>query len=112
MEKESQGRKKKEVQSWVTFLDLSLPHRGSEGMISNIKKTGMLLANRQITIPELCVTANAPSMINGGKDFSEWTRHDNEIMATTGKVLSAVLGKYGPGLIELGLAESYFEKGK
>lgn len=111
LEKESQGRKKKEVQSWIMFLDLSLPHRGSEGMISGIKKAGMLLANRQITLPELCVTANAPSMINGGKDFSEWTRHDNEIAATIGKVLSTVLGKYGPGLIELGLAESYFEKG-
>lgn len=66
---------------------------------------------RQITLPELCVTANAPSMINGGKDFCEWTRHDKEIADGMGKILPAVLGKYGPGLIELGLAESYFEKG-
>lgn len=111
LEKESTGRKKKEVHSWVTFLDLSLPHRGSDGMLSMLKKAWTMLTDRQIVLPELCVTANAPSMINGGKDFSEWTKHDKEIATGMGKILSSVLGKYGPGLIELGLAESYFEKG-
>ena len=49
--------------------------------------------------------------MNGGKDFCEWSRKDKELANSMGKVLSLVLGKYGKGLVNIALAESYFEKG-
>lgn len=50
-------------------------------------------------------------MMNGGKDFCEWSRHDKELAITLGKIVPFVLGKAGEGLVELALAESSFEKG-
>ena len=51
-------------------------------------------------------------MMNGGKDFCEWSKRDRELAKTIGKLISLVLGKYGKGLVNLALAESFFEKGE
>lgn len=66
---------------------------------------------RKTVLPEFSVTSNLPSMMNGGKDFCEWSRKDKELARSIGKVVSLVLGKYGKGLVNLALAESFFEKG-
>ena len=46
-----------------------------------------------------------------GKDFCEWSRKDRELAGSIGKIVTLVLGKYGKGLVNLALAESFFEKG-
>lgn len=51
-------------------------------------------------------------MMNGGKDFCEWSRRDKELAGSIGKVVEFVLGKYGKGLVPLALAESFQEKGQ
>ena len=48
----------------------------------------------------------------GGKDFCEWSRHDRELAKSIGRLIETVLGKFGKGLINLALAESFFEKGE
>jgi LuxR family maltose regulon positive regulatory protein len=50
-------------------------------------------------------------MMNGGKDFCEWSRRDKELAASIGKIIEFTLGKYGKGLVNLALAESFLEKG-
>lgn len=49
--------------------------------------------------------------MNGGKDFCEWSKRDRELAGSIGKIVEFVLGKYGKGLVNLALAESFFEKG-
>ena len=49
--------------------------------------------------------------MNGGKDFCEWSKRDRELASTIGKAVELVLGKYGKGLVNLALAESFLEKG-
>ena len=51
-------------------------------------------------------------MMNGGKDFCEWSKKDRELAGKIGKLVEFVLGKYGKGLVNLALAESFFEKGE
>ena len=92
----------------ATTLDISTPHRGTIRMIDLLKRAGVLLTERQTVLPELSVTSNLPSMMNGGKDFCEWSRRDKELAKSIGKVISLVLGKYGKGLVNLALAESFF----
>ncbi|MGN0578778.1 MAG: hypothetical protein ACI4J4_09165 [Ruminiclostridium sp.] len=48
--------------------------------------------------------------MNGGKDFCEWSKHDREIAATAGNIVCTFLGKYGKGLVNAALAESFYEK--
>ena len=76
-----------------------------------MKNAGVLLADWRVALPEFSVTSNLPSMMNGGKDFCEWSKKDRELATGIGRVVEFVLGKYGKGLVSLALAESFFEKG-
>lgn len=110
-EKKKNGSERKAVKSWLAYLDIALPHRGSGGLIDIMKSAFVLLTNRQLTLPEFSVTTNLPSQMNGGKDFCEWSRRDRELAKTIGKPVAVVLGKYGKGFVDIALAESLFEKG-
>lgn len=108
---DAKGSEKREIQVGLAYLDIALPHRGSFTTLNTIKNQYTLMKEKSSTFPELSVTSNIPSMLNGGKDFCEWSKRDKEILRTTGKVLSAVLGSHGKGFVSLGLAESFYEKG-
>lgn len=99
------------TKSLILYLDIALPHRGTFDLIEIIKHAGTLLECRKVVLPEFSVTSNLPSMMNGGKDFCEWSKSDVQLARSIGKVVSFVLGKYGKGLVNLALAESFFEKG-
>ena len=109
--KEKTGGMRRAAEARILYLDIALVHRGTVRMIDLLKRAGVLLTERKVVLPEFSVTSNLPSMMNGGKDFCEWSRKDKELAKTIGKVLTLVLGKYGKGLVNLALAESFFEKG-
>ncbi len=50
--------------------------------------------------------------MNGGKDFSPWSKIDDLLYATMRNPVEAVLGKDGVGLADCAIAESKFEKGE
>ena len=109
--KEKTGGQKRAAESRLLYLDIALPHRGIIRMTDLLKRAGVLLMERKLVLPEFSVTSNLPSMMNGGKDFCEWSKKDQELAKSIGKIISLVLGKYGKGLVNLALAESFFEKG-
>ena len=57
------------------------------------------------------MTGGQPSIINGSKDFCDWTRDDQTMAFQLEKHVGEVLGPYSKGLVSIGLAESLFEKG-
>ena len=102
----------REVRGMVHYLDIALPHRGS----MNIKDILLLAADQlgagNIRLPEFSVTSNLPSILRGGKDFSEWVPKDRLLYKTIRTPVEAVLGRLGVGLADIALAESRYEKGK
>lgn len=106
------GGLRKEARSRILYLKIALPHTGTIHMIDILKNADLLLRSRQTFLPEFSVTSNLPSMMNGGKDFCEWSKKDKELAMSIGKIVEFVLGKYGKGLVNLALAESYLEKGE
>lgn len=111
-EAQERGSRKRSAASWLAYLDIALPHRGSRNLTDILKNTGALLRNRRITLPEFCVTSNLPSLMNGGKDFCEWSKKDVYLARSIGKIIEMVLGKFGKGIVNTALAESFFEKGE
>lgn len=109
--KEKTGGIKREAERRLLYLDIGLPHRGIVRMADLLKRAGVFLAKKKTVLPELSVTSNMPSMMNGGKDFCEWSRKDKELAKTIGRLVTFVLGKYGKGIVDIALAESLFEKG-
>lgn len=105
------GNKRRVAQARLLYLDIGLPHRGTMRMTDLIKRAGIWLVESRMELPELSVTNNQPSIMNGGKDFCEWSRHDRELAKSIGKLVEQVLGRWGKGLVSLALAESFFEKG-
>lgn len=105
------GGEKREAESRLCYLDIALPHRGNVGILEIIKNSPKLLFSRGISLPEMSVTNNQPSVMNGGKDFCEWTRKDKLLADTIGVLLEKVLRSFGHGLVNVGLGESFYEKG-
>ena len=95
----------------LAYLDIGLPHRGTKGITSLFKKVAALCMNHSIRTSDFCVTGNLPSLMNGGKDFCEWSKWDRECYRIMKRPLELVTGKSGVGLANVALAESLFEKG-
>lgn len=110
-EKNQTGGLKREARSRLSYLDIALPQRDVAGSLDLMRAVPNLLFAKGIQLPEFSVTSNLPSTMNGGKDYSEWSKKDREIAATFGKVVSLVMGKYGKGMVNICLAESLYEKG-
>lgn len=105
------GGEKREAEGRLAYLDIALPHRGSKGLLDIFKSIPKLVMSKGISIPEMTVTSNIPSTMNGGKDFCEWSKKDQLLADTIGTILVKVLKRNGFGLVSAGLGESYYEKG-
>ena len=102
----------RQARSRLAWLDISLPQRGVEGMIKTFPAVFRLLTDKEITLPPFSVTSTLPSIMNGGKDFSEWSKKDDLLYRTLRTPVEAVLKKDGVGLADCAIAESKFEKGE
>ena len=98
------------AESWLLYLDISLPHRGSAGLLELMEQAGKTMAEDHLLLPDISVTGGQPSLINGSKDFCDWTKDDEAMAKRLETVAPAVLGPGGKGLAHLALAESLFEK--
>ncbi len=108
--KNAAGAERREAISRLVYLDIGLPHRGSAGVLDVIKNVPAMLFDKGLGLPEFSVTSNMPSVMNGGKDFCEWSPKDRELARTVGKLVERVLGAYGKGLCSVALGESLYEK--
>ncbi len=102
----------KEAKSRLAWLDISLPQRSIAGIASAISTAFRHMMNREIALPEFSVTSKLPSIMNGGKDFSEWSKKDDLFYAVMKTPVEAILGKDGVGLADCAITESKFEKGE
>ncbi|SDB31601.1 response regulator transcription factor [Eubacterium oxidoreducens] len=103
---------RKEARTRLAYLDIALPHRGTKGILRIMRDVFNLITKGDVVLPEFSVTGNMPSLMNGGLDFSEWSKNDTYIARFMGKTVEVITGSYGQGLVTLALAESGFEKGK
>ncbi len=109
--KEQGGGAKRVAQIRLLYLDIGLPHRGTIHFTDILQNVGnMMLVQRKIVLPEFSITNNQPSQMHGGKDFCEWSRRDRQLAKSIGKIAELVLRS--KGLVNLALAESFFEKGE
>ena len=102
----------KEARSRTAWLDISLPQRSINSVSVAITKAFNLIKSREIMLPAFSVTSTLPSIMNGGKDFSEWSKKDDLLYAVMKKPVETVLGRDGIGLADCAIAESKFEKGE
>lgn len=101
----------KAAEGWLLYLDIALPHRGSEDVLTLLQTNAAKILNRSLTLPEFSITSGQPSILNGSKDFSHLCRQDGTIITVLNQTITLALGQNGSGLIDLVVAESQFEQG-
>lgn len=99
-----------EVRGMVRYLDIALPHRGSRGIGEIL--LALFRQGGRPRLPEFSVTSNLPSVLRGGKDFSQWVPKDREMYRLLAVPVGLLLGPMGVGLPDVALAESRYEKGE
>ena len=102
----------KQARGRLAWLDISLPQRGVKRLTDTIPAVFRLLTNKELSLPSFSVTSALPSIMNGGKDFSPWSKKDDLLYHTMRIPVEAVLGRDGVGLADCAIAESKFEKGE
>lgn len=117
LENFSQGRNRfdsdvREAKSRLAWLDISLPQRSVEKAADLFPALFRRIADKEISMSPFSVTSTLPSLMNGGKDFSLWSRKDDLLYKTLRLPVEKVLGRDGVGLADCAIAESKFEKGE
>lgn len=79
------------AESWLVYLDISLPHRGSTNLIEVLDEAARKIQAERLVMPEFSVTGGQPSLINGSKDFCDWTRDDQTMAFQLEKHVGAAL---------------------
>lgn len=102
--------KKKTAQEKLAYLRIGLPHRGIRGLPDIFKAYMPLVLSKKLSLQDMSITGNMPSLMNGGKDFCEWSKNDRMLYKTLRKPVTLVLGRRSAGLPEIALGESLFEK--
>ena len=100
------------VQGKLAYLDISLPQRGSRGLTRVITDVFRVMREKDLRVPSFSVTSMLPSIMNGGKDFCEWSKRDDLLYAAMRLPVETVLGRDGVGLADCAICESKFEKGE
>lgn len=108
---ENPKHQRKDAKNRLAYLDIALPHRAGKGIIKIFQNTFQMIKSEELKMQEFNVTSNLPGVMNGGLDFSQWSKNDNAIAKFLGHPLEVILGKHGKGLVDIALSESYFEKG-
>lgn len=102
----------KQARGRLAWLDISLPQRSVTNLTAIIPAVYRLQMNKEVVLPAFSVTSALPSIMNGGKDFSEWSHRDDFLYQTLRIPVEAILGRDGVGLPDCAVAESKFEKGE
>ena len=108
----SQDAALRQAKSRLAWLDISLPQRHVDELTQTIPEVARLVTTKEVILPPFSVTDNLPSVMNGGKDFSEWSKRDDLLNKTLRQPLETIMGRDGVGLVDCAVAESKFEKGE
>ena len=108
----AKGTAHNEAVGEIAYLDVVLPHRGSGNMVRILKSIPGLMRSSGDVLRPVSLTNNQPSLMNGGKDFCEWSKTDIFLANTLGPIVEKILGKTGVGLVQTALGESAYEKGE
>ena len=96
----------KQVRSRLAWLNIALPQRNVETLTEMFPAVFRLLRSKDVSRPPFSVTSTLPSIMNGGKDFSAWSKKDDLLYQTLRVPVEAVLGKDGFGLADTAIRVS------
>ncbi len=108
---DKRSREHKEAKQRLLFLDVALPQTDTLSTKDLVVYLFKKVQDKEIDPGTFGITSSLPSILNGGKDFSEWSKIDDFLYKTIRKPLEIFFKNQGVGLAECSICESKFEKG-
>lgn len=102
------SREYKLVCSYIAYLGLALPQTNYTTPLNLIRSIAVLGKGEKNIFPRLSVNANLPSVINGGRDFTEYSRYIKKILPPLRAICKKLFGDNGIGIPEVGAAECLY----
>ena len=105
--------KRRQVDFLLNSLDIKLPHRKTKDIIPALQR---LLKLYEESKPDhtigFSLTSFLPSLLDGKKDFSEWTKNPIELAEKYQSLFAAFQEPLKKGLVPLFLSECAYQKGE
>lgn len=106
----------RESASRLLFLDLALPHRGTDHLLETLNKVVTTTKTWIGSYKLISIIDSTPSIINGGLDFCTFIKDNLDNFSETGEYLQRsieiVLGDNAIGFVQLLEIEHHFEQAK
>lgn len=109
---DSGDKRYKKAKENLNYLSIALPHRGISGMVKRVPALARYYLTSGTRMQKVSITGALPSMMNGGKDFCAWVKHDKLLYAALKKPLEELFGVQAAGLADTSIGESLYEKEK
>lgn len=102
----------KELETCLRYMEISLPHRNSQGTFATISAlVSFIKAQGKGSIHlSLSLTANNPSIMDGGRDFSDYARYVPNIRGVLKGFAKILYGKQGVGMADIAAAEILYQQ--
>lgn len=101
----------KELTIQIKYLQIALPHTGMKGMMKIAYGSISYIRKNKLKMPIISITGSRPSILNGGKDFCNWSRNLYIIRRSFEGVLSYLLGEQSAGIMGIWVGEVEYERG-
>lgn len=104
----------KELETCLRYMEISLPHRNSRGTFATLSAlVSFIKAQGKGSIHlSLSLTANNPSIMDGGRDFSDYARYIPKIRGVLKGFAKILYGKQGVGMVDIATAEILYQQDK
>lgn len=108
----SRSKEYKEISMYLAYLDVALPQKKGKSPLHLVRSISALGSGGKNKFPQLSITANRPSIINGGRDFTEYGKFISKILPSLRGMAYKLYGDRGTGMPEIAAAEMLYQKNK
>lgn len=96
------------VENYLAFLGVALPHKNQKNILQAIKHLAKAVQSKGAHVPQLSLTVNRPSVVNGGRDWTPLLRHAKFLRRPVDALSRAVLGDAATGAVNVCIAEGLY----
>ncbi len=100
----------KEIELQLRCLSVYMPQEHHKNILLFLRDVARKVQTEKILLPNSVITANRPSVLNGGGDFSIYLRHAKLLFDPMDKIVSILWGNQGVGVMDVAVAESYYQQ--
>ncbi len=99
----------KDIHDHLCYLAVALPQRSQKNPLGALYAVERAIKNGA-NIPLLSITINRPSILNGGRDFTQYGRHLKPLRLSLIAMVQVLYGRKGVGIPDVAIAETLYQK--